>query len=93
MTRIRDLLNLGPVMEERLASVGVPTAEDMARLGAVECFHRLRFAFGRQVSLVALYAMDAAIDGADWRALSEERKAALRDAAGASAGEPLGTEV
>lgn len=93
MTRIRDLLNLGPVMEERLAAVGVATAEEMARLGAADCFQRLRTAYGRQVTLIALYAMDAAIDGVDWRALSESRKAALREAAGVAAGEPLGAEA
>lgn len=85
MTRIRDLLNLGPVMEDRLAAVGVTTAEDLARLGAAECWRRLRFAHGKAVTLVALYAMDAAIDGVDWRALSADRKAALRAEAGAAA--------
>ena len=80
-------------MEERLAGVGVATAEEMARLGAAECWRRLRFAHGKSVTLVALYAMDAAIDGVDWRSLTEERKTALRDEAGAAAGEPLGTEV
>ncbi|MBY0422107.1 MAG: TfoX/Sxy family protein [Parvularculaceae bacterium] len=93
MTRIRDLLNLGPVMEERLAAVGVDTAEEMARIGAVECWRRLRFAHGKQVTLIALYAMDAAIDGVDWRSLGEDRKAALREEAGASEGATLGAEA
>ena len=91
MTRVRDLHNLGTMMEERLDAVGVACAEDLARIGVVECYRRLRFAFGAEITWNALYAMDAALEGVDWRSLSKERKAALREAA--SAGEPLGTEV
>lgn len=91
MTRIRDLHNLGVMMEERLGAVGVVCAEDLAHVGVVECYRRLRSAFGAEITWNALYAMDAALEGVDWRTLPKERKAALRDAAGA--GEPLGTEV
>ena len=84
MTRIRDLLNLGPVMESRLAEVDITTAEQLARIGVVEAYQRLKFAFGAAITLNALYAMEAAIEGLDWRELSEERKRELRRAAGAS---------
>ncbi len=91
MTRIRDLHNLGVMMEDRLGEVGIGCAEDLARVGIIEAFQRLRSAFGDQITWNALYAMDAALEGVDWRSLSKERKAELRDAAGAGA--PLGTEV
>lgn len=91
MTRIRDLHNLGVMMEERLAAVGIDCAEDLARVGVIEAYRRLRAAYAEQTSWNALYAMDAAIEGVDWRALPRERKAALREAAGAD--DPLGTEV
>lgn len=81
MTRIRDLLNLGPVMENRLAEVDITTAEQLARIGVVEAYARLKFAFGAAITLNALYAMEAAIEGLDWRELPEERKRELREAA------------
>jgi hypothetical protein len=80
VTRIRDLLNLGPVMENRLAEVDITTAEQLARVGVVEAYQRLKFAFGAAITLNALYAMDAALDGLDWRDLSEDRKRELREA-------------
>jgi hypothetical protein len=81
MTRIRDLFNLGPVMESRLAKVDITTAEQLARVGVVEAYERLKFAFGDAVTLNALYAMDAAIQGLDTTELSNARKRELRRAA------------
>ncbi len=81
MTRIRDLFNLGPVMEGRLAEIGVTTAEQLVQLGVVEAYQRLKAAFGAAVTLNALYLMDAAIQGLDTTDLSEERKRELRAAA------------
>lgn len=78
-------------MEARLTEIGIATAEDLARAGPVEAYQRLRAAFGAAVTLNALYAMEAAIDGVDWRTLAPERRAALRRAAGA--GEALGAEI
>jgi DNA transformation protein len=85
VTRIRDLLNLGPVMENRLAEVDITTAEQLARVGVVEAYARLKFAFGAAITLNALYAMDAALDGLDWRDLPDERKQELREAVTAPA--------
>lgn len=85
MTRIRDLFNLGPVMENRLAEVDITTAEQLARIGVVEAYGRLKFAFGQAVSLNALYAMDAALQGLDMKDLPEERRRELREAAGVAA--------
>jgi DNA transformation protein len=70
--------NLGPVTLQRLAEVGVETEEDLRRLGAAEAWRRLRFAFGKDVTLNALYAMEAALLGCDWRALPEETRRRLR---------------
>lgn len=79
---ITDLPNLGPVMARRLAEVGVENEGDLRALGAAEAYRRLCFQFGR-VSLNALYAMDAALEGKDWRLVPEARKLDFRKAAGA----------
>jgi DNA transformation protein len=70
--------NLGPVTLRRLAEIGVETEEDLRRMGAAEAWRRLRFAFGKDVTLNALYALQAALIGSDWRDLPEETRRRLR---------------
>ena len=74
---IRDARNLGPVTAEWLAAIGVATLADLAALGAVEAYARLRFVHGRQVTRNALFGMEAAIRGVDWRSLTPDDKARL----------------
>lgn len=76
--RIADLRNLGPKTAAMLGEIGVGTEAELRALGAVECYCRLRFAFGRQVSLNALHAMEAALLNIDWRALDAQTKDRLR---------------
>jgi DNA transformation protein len=78
---ISQLRNLGPATERMLAEIGVATSADLRELGSVEAFHKLRFVFGKRVSLNALYAMEAAILECDWRLLSADDKIKLRNAA------------
>jgi len=75
---IERLPNLGPYIARRLGEIGVDDVEDLRALGAVEAYARLKFKFGREISLNALWAIDAALAGIDWRWLSESRKAELR---------------
>ena len=42
---LERMKNLGPISAARLRAVGVETAEDLRRLGAVEAYVRLRRAF------------------------------------------------
>lgn len=67
-------------MAQMLAEVGVMNSTDLEQLGSVDAYHRLKFRFGRHVSLLALYAMEAALRGCDWRELSPKTKAELRAA-------------
>ncbi len=73
--------NLGPQMEKWLKEVGITTEADLKKIGAVAAWCRLRFAFGKQISVIALYAMEAALIGCDWRSITAEEKAGLRKAA------------
>jgi hypothetical protein len=70
--------NLGPQSRAWLAEIGIETEAELREIGAVEAYLRLRFALGRKVSLVMLYAMEAALLGIDWRHLPDETRAALR---------------
>ena len=79
--RIEEMRNLGPTTAKMLADVGVHREGDLRRIGAVDAYHRLKFRFGRQVTIIALYAMEAALRGCDWRSLDPETKERLRRAA------------
>jgi DNA transformation protein len=78
--RIEDLHSLGPVTAKRLAEVGIGTAAELRRVGAVAAYLRLRHRFGRDVTLNALYGLDAAVRDVHWRSIEESRKAELREA-------------
>ncbi len=75
---IEDLPNIGPFLAKRLAEVGVRTAEELRVIGAVEAYARLKFQFGQEVTLNALWGMDAALSGIHWRHLTDERKDKLK---------------
>lgn len=76
--RIEEMRNLGPATAKMLAEVGVYRESDLRRIGAVDVYHRLKFQFGRHITIIALYAMEAALRGCDWRSLDPETKERLR---------------
>ena len=78
---IAEMRNLGPATARMLAEVDIVSEEALRQLGAVAAYHRLKFRFGRHVTLVALYAMEAALRDCDWRSLEPAVKDALRQAA------------
>ncbi|MBI2332915.1 MAG: TfoX/Sxy family protein [Chloroflexi bacterium] len=53
--------NLGPKSSEWLASIGIYTLEDVARLGVVETYKRVKAAYPEKVSLNLLYGLQAAL--------------------------------
>ena len=71
---ISQMRNLGPVMERRLREIGIEDEDDLRAMGALEAYRRLRFVFGREISVIALHAMEAAPLGCDWRRLPPEVK-------------------
>lgn len=70
--------NLGPAMQRMLGEVDIHTCDDLQQVGAVAAFVRLKFRFGRHVSLMALYAMEAALRDCHWREIDADMKQALR---------------
>ena len=79
--KLERMRNLGRISAARLRSVGISTPEDLKRVGAIEAYLRLRRAFPEAINVTALYALHGAVTGVRRYALSEEIKAALRDAA------------
>jgi hypothetical protein len=80
--RIRDLRNLGTRSEQMLSEIGVYTADELRRRGAVEAFFQLKRA-GVASSLNVLWALAGAIEpwpeGRHWRevARGDERLSLL----------------
>jgi DNA transformation protein len=72
------LHSLGPVTARRLAEVGIADAETLKKTGAVAAYKKLKFRFGGDVTLNALYGLDAAIRNVHWREIDDARKAELR---------------
>ena len=68
--RVRDLRNLGVKSEQVLADIGVYTADELRRQGAVRCFAELKRS-GMAPSLNLLWALAGALDpwpeGTHWR--------------------------
>ena len=71
---------VGPVTEQRLLAVDIKGLETLRQLGAVRAYQRLKFRYGKAVTLNALYGLEAVILGYHWLAIPEERKAELREA-------------
>ena len=83
-TPIGGLRNLGPKMAQWLGEIGIHTRAELSQAGAVDAWSRLKAARQGHISLLALYAMQAALMDVDWRELPHELKAALREAVGKS---------
>ena len=73
MDKIR---NVGPKSAAWLRQVGVRTTEDLARVGPVDAFLKVKRA-GFRPSLNLLYSMAGALADCHWAELPEERKQEL----------------
>ncbi len=75
---ISDMRNLGPAMQRMLGEVDIHNSDDLEAIGAVSAYVRLKFRFGRHISLMALYAMEAALQDCHWRDIDAPMKRTLR---------------
>lgn len=70
--------NIGPKSKEWLASVGIHTLDDVASLGVIETYKRVKAAYPEKVSLNLLYALQAALLDLPWNELPPDIKAELK---------------
>ena len=70
--------NIGPKSSEWLASVGILTLDDVAALGVVETYKRVKAAYPDKVSLNMLYGLQAALLDLPWSELPADIKAELK---------------
>jgi DNA transformation protein and related proteins len=76
------LKNIGPKSREWLASIGIHTLEDVAALGVVETYKRVKNAYPEKVSLNLLWGLQAAMLNIPWNELPPDIKEQLRKEAG-----------
>lgn len=70
--------NIGPKSSEWLASVGIHTLEDVAKIGVVETYKRVKMAYPEKVSLNMLYGLQAALMDISWKDLPLDIKEDLK---------------
>ncbi len=70
--------NIGKEMGRKLRSVGICSAEELARLGSKEAFARLKTRYPN-VCLVHLYTLQGAVEDVEYHRLPEEVKKDLKD--------------
>ena len=70
--------NMGPKSSEWLASIGVHSLEDVAKLGVVETYKRVKAASPEKVSLNLLYGLQAALLDISWNELPPDIKDELK---------------
>jgi DNA transformation protein len=70
--------NMGPKSSEWLASVGIHSLDDVAALGPVEAYKRLKAAYPDKVSLNMLWGLQAALLDLPWNELPPDIKDELR---------------
>ena len=70
--------NLGPKSSQWLASVGIHTLDDVARLGVVQTYQRVKAAYPEKVTLNLLWGLQAALLEIPWNELPPDIREELR---------------
>ncbi|WP_296247974.1 TfoX/Sxy family protein [Pseudomonas sp. UBA4194] len=73
---LQHLKNLGKTSAQWLHAVGIHTASDLRRLGAVDAYRAVKNR-GFRASKVLLYAIEGALLDMHWNDIPAERKEAL----------------
>ena len=69
--------NMGPKSRAWLANIGIFSLDDVARLGVVETYKRVKAAYLEKVTLNMLWGLQAALLDIPWHELPPDIKAQL----------------
>lgn len=75
-SELLELKNLGMATVNILQAIGINTYEDLAKMGAVGAYHKVKCR-GINVSKVMLYALQGALMDAHWNDLPPDLKRSL----------------
>jgi DNA transformation protein and related proteins len=73
---IASLANLGPKSAEFLAAAGIRSLEELAALGSVAAFVKVK-SVEPKASLNLLWALEGALTGLHWREVAKEHRTSL----------------
>ena len=73
---VESLANLGPKSAAFLQAAGIRTRKDLASLGAVEAYARVK-RVEPKASLNLLWALEGALTGEHWRTVAKEHRTSL----------------
>ncbi len=75
-------VNIGPVLSERLSSVGIETLEQLKQLGALRAWELIADKTPEEERVHTLLALEGAIRSVRWTAISRPERDRLLTAAG-----------
>jgi DNA transformation protein len=78
MSKLEQIKGIGPKMARWLEEIGIESEEDIHRLGSVEVYRRLKAHRPHEVSLNALWGLEAIIMGIRWDHLPQDVKDTLK---------------
>ena len=81
MTAVESLKNIGPTSASWLEDVGIHTTADLAEVGVVEAYLRVKRAYPERVSLNLLYALQGALLDIRWNLVPDDMREMLRQQA------------
>lgn len=81
-TPMERAVNIGPVLSERLSSVGVDTLEQLKQLGALQAWELIADKTPGEECVHTLLALEGAIRAVRWTAISRPERDRLLTAAG-----------
>lgn len=79
MTELTTLRNIGLKSALWLQDVGITTPEELAQVGSVAAYRRVRDRYPDRVNLNLLWSLEGALLDIPWNRLPDEVKSALRE--------------
>jgi len=77
MTRLEDTVNIGAVLAGELRAAGIPTAEDLRRLGARAAWRRIQRINPERDCASSLLALEGAVRGVRWMTIPKAEREEL----------------
>ena len=81
---LSELVNIGKTIEKRLHEIGIFTREDLAEVGPLDAFRKMKKNYPDQTLPLCyyLYSLEGAIRDVHWNAIGAARKKELKDKLG-----------
>ena len=78
MKSLKDLPNIGKLIEKELNDVGISSYEDLKKIGSVEALIKISKSIFDEGCLNKLYALEGAIQNIRWHSLDADRKLEIK---------------